>query len=98
MDDGAAACFRLDEIRSGAVDVEAHVASLEPDDGVRLRGRVVHEHFRILDGVSGGRGLFGAYSVERDNHCGVEGTCDVEEGSGNTVHVYDAAFIKGWCS
>ena len=42
---GAAACFRLDEIRGVAVDVEAHVASVEPDDGVCLCGCVVHEHF-----------------------------------------------------
>ena len=51
---GAAARFRLDEIRGVAVDVEAHVASVELNIGVRLRGFIVHEHFRILDGVSGG--------------------------------------------
>ena len=41
---GAAACFRIDWIRGVAVDVEANVASVEPDDGVRLHGYVVHEH------------------------------------------------------
>ena len=51
---GAAECFRLDEICGVAVDVEAHVASVEPDDGVRLRGCVVHEHFCLLDGFGGG--------------------------------------------
>ena len=45
MSYGAATCFRLDEIRGVAVNVEAHVASVEPDDGIRLRGRVVHENF-----------------------------------------------------
>ena len=38
---GAAARFRLDKIRGVAVDVEAHVASVETDDVVRLRGCVV---------------------------------------------------------
>ena len=75
---GAAAYFRLEEMRNVAVDVEAHVACVEPDDGVRLRGHVVHEHFCLLDGVSGGRGLFSAYAIERKNHCGVDGVCDVE--------------------
>ena len=77
--------------------MEAHVASVEPDDGVRLLGRVVHDHFCLLDGVSGGRGLFGAYVVERDKHRGVDGACDVEEVAGDTLHACDAAFIKGWC-
>ena len=98
MSGGATACFRLDEIRGIAVDVEAHVASVETDDGVRLGGRVVHVHFRLFDGVSGGRGLFGAYVVERDKHCGVDVTCDLEEGAGDTLHACDAAFIMGWCS
>ena len=75
---GTAACFRLDKIRGVAVDVEAHVASVEPDDGVRLCGRVVHDHFCLLDGVSGWRGLIGAYFVEHDKHRGVNGTCNVE--------------------
>ena len=94
---GAAACFRLDEIRGVAVNVEAHVASAESDDGIRLRGRIVHEHFNLLDGVSGGRGLFGAYVVERDKHRGVDGTFNVDEGASNTLHACDAAVIKGWC-
>ena len=71
---GAAACCSLDEKRGVAVDVEAHVASVEPDEGVRLRGRVVHEHFCLLDGVSGWRGLLGAYFIERDKHRVVDGT------------------------
>ena len=77
MDRGATACFRMEEIRSIAVDVEAHVAGVEPDDGVRLHGRVVHEHFCLLDGVSGGQGLFRAYVIECDKHHGVDGACDV---------------------
>ena len=51
---GAAVCFRLDKIRIISVDVESHVASVEPDDGVRLRGCVVHEHLFLLDSVGGG--------------------------------------------
>ena len=98
MAGGAAVCFRLDRICGVDVDVEAHVASVEADDSVRLHGRVVHEYFRLLDGVSGGQGLFGAYVIERDKHCGVDGRCNVEEGAGDTLHACDAAFIKGWCS
>ena len=94
MAGGTAVCFRLDEIRGIAVDVEAHVASVETDDGVRLGGRVVHEHFRLFDGVGGGRGLFGAYVVERDKHRGVGDTCGVEEGASDTLYACDAAFIK----
>ena len=51
---GAAACFRLDKIRGVVVDVEAHVASVELDESVRLRGFVVQEDFCLLDGVGGG--------------------------------------------
>ena len=86
----------MDEIRGVAVDVEAHVAGVETDDGVWLRVRVVHEHFRILDVVSGGRGLFGAYGVECNKHFEVNGTCNVEEGAGDNLHMCDATFIKGW--
>ena len=50
---GTAAYFRLDEVRGVAVNVKAHVASVEPDDGVWLRGCIVYEHFCLLDGVSG---------------------------------------------
>ena len=74
---GEAACFRLDYIRGVDVNMEAHVASVGLDDGIRLRGRIVHEHFCLLDGVSGWQGLLGAYFVERDKHCGVDGKYDV---------------------
>ena len=74
---GAATYFSLDEICGVAVNVEAHVASMEPDEGIRLCGCVVHEHICLLEGVSGWRGLLGAYFVERDKHRGVDGTCDV---------------------
>ena len=87
---GAAACFRLDKICGVAVNVEANVASVGPDDGVRLHGRVVHEHFCLLDGVSGWQSLLGAYFVERDKHCGVDGARNVEEGAGDTLHTCDA--------
>ena len=50
----ATASFGLDEIRCVNVDVEAHVASVEPDDGVQLCGFVVDEHLCLLDGVGGG--------------------------------------------
>ena len=93
----AAVFFTLDEVRGIAVNVEAHVDSMEPDDGVRLRGHIVHEHFFLLDGVSGWQGFLGAYFVESDKHCGVNGTCNVEEGAGNTLHECDATFIKVWC-
>ena len=93
-----AAHFRLDEICGVAVDVKAHVASVEPDDVVWLHGCVVHEHLCLLDSVGGGRCLFGTNFVERDDHCRVDGAQDVEEGASNNLHVCDAAFIKFWCS
>ena len=77
--------------------MEAHVASVEPDDVVRLLGRVVHDYFCLLDGVSGWQSLLGAYFVERDNHCGVNCARDLEEGSSDTMHACDTAFIKFWC-
>ena len=46
--------FSLDKICCVAIDVEAHVASVEPDDGVRLCWCVVHENLCLLDGVDGG--------------------------------------------
>ena len=41
--------------------------------------------------------MIGANFVERDNHCGVNGACDVEEGAVNNLPGRDAAFIKFWC-
>ena len=40
--------------------METHVASVKTDDGVWLYCSVVHQHFSLLDGVSGGQRLFGA--------------------------------------
>ena len=42
--------------------------------------------------------MFGANFVECDNHGGVDGARDVEEGVGDALHVRDAAFIKFMCS
>ena len=50
-----------------------------------------------MDGVGGGRFLFGANFVERKEHYGVDGARDVEEGAGDTLHECDAAFIEFWC-
>ena len=75
---GAAVCFRMDKIRGVTVNVEAHVASVEPDDGVRLRGCVFHEHLCLLDGVGGEQSLLGANFVERDKYRGVNGARDLE--------------------
>ena len=91
---GAASHFRSDEIYGVTVDVEAHVASVEPDDGVRLCGCVFHEHICFLDGVSGVRCLFGANFVDRDDHSGVDGARDVEDGAGDTFHACNATSIK----
>ena len=90
MSRGAAACFSMDKICGVTVNMEAHVASVEPDDGVWLRGCVVHEHFFLLDNVGGGRSLLDAYFVEHDKHGGVNGARDVEEGAGDTLHICDA--------
>ena len=94
---GAAARFGLYEIRGVAVNVEAHVASVEPDDSVWLRVCVVHENLCLLDGVGGGRSLLGANLIECDNHCGVDGARDVEESLGDDLHARDSVFIKFWC-
>ena len=40
--------FGMKKIRYVTVDVEAHVASVEPDDGVRLCGCILHHHLRFL--------------------------------------------------
>ena len=97
MTRGAAARFRLDEIRNVTVNVEAHVASVEPDDSIRFCGCVVHEYLCILGGVGGGRSLLGANFIECDEHCGVDGARDVEESDGDALHARDAAFIDFWC-
>ena len=49
----ATARFGMDKIRCVSINVEAHVASVEPDDCVRLCGCVVHEHLCLLDGFGG---------------------------------------------
>ena len=67
---------------------------MEPNDGVRLRGCVVHQYIRFIDGVGGGRSLLGANFVEPDEHGGVDGERDVEKSSGNALHAHDAAFLK----
>ena len=91
---GAAARFGLDEICGVAVDVEAYVASVEPDNGVQLRGCVVHEHMCILDGVGGGQSLIGADFIECGEHCGVNSARDVEKSAVNALHARDVVFIK----
>ena len=93
----ATAHFGLNEIRCITVDVEAHVAGVESDDGVRLRGCVVHQHLRFLDGVGGGKILLGADLVEGDEHGGVDGARYVEKGAGDAFYARDAAFIKFRC-
>ena len=94
---GAAARFGLDKIHGVAVDMEAHVASVEPDDGVQLCGCVVHEHLCLLDGVGGGRSLLGTDFIECDEHCGVDGERYVEKSVGDDLHARDAAFVKFRC-
>ena len=77
--------------------MEAHVASVEPDDGVRLRGCVVHQHLRFLGGVGGGKSFLGADYVERDKHGGFDSARDVDKCSGDALHARDAAFLKFRC-
>ena len=59
--------------------------------------RVVHHHFRFLDGVSGGQSFFGADFVESDEHGGIDGTRDVEESARDALHAHDATFFKFRC-
>ena len=92
-----AARFRLDEISGVAVDMKAHVARVEPYDGVRLCGCVFHDHLCLLDGFGGGRSLLGADFIEYDEHCGVDGARYLEENSGNALHARDSVLIKFWC-
>ena len=47
----ATARFGINEICCVTVNVEACVTSLEPYDGVKLRGCVVHQHICFLDCV-----------------------------------------------
>ena len=94
---GRAVHFGMDEVRSVAVDVEAHVASVEPEDGVRLHGCIVHEHLCLLDGSGGGQRFLGADFIECDKHCGVDGARDLEKSSGSALHLRDAAFVKFRC-
>ena len=89
--------LEMDKIRDVAVNVEAHVANVELDDGVRLRGCVFHENLCLIEGVGGGRSLLGSDFIECDNHCGVDGARYAEESTGNALHVRDAAFIKFRC-
>ena len=93
----ATARFGMNKISCVTVDVEAHIASVEPDDGVWLRGCVVHQHLRFLDDFGGGRNLISADFVESNNYGGVNGARDVEEGAGNALYAHDAAFIKFRC-
>ena len=60
----ATARFGLDKIRCITVYVEAHVASVEPYDGVWLCGFLVHQHLHFLDGVGGGQSLLSVDFVE----------------------------------
>ena len=46
--------FGMNKIRRITFNVESHVASVEPDDGVRLCICVVHHLLRFLDGVGVG--------------------------------------------
>ena len=73
----ATARFGLNKILCVNVDAKAHVDSVEPDDGIRLRGCVVHQHLRFIDGVGGGRSLLGADFVECAKYGGVDSARDV---------------------
>ena len=89
--------FGLNDILCITVDVEAHVASVEQDDGFQLRGCVVHHHIFLIDAVGGGRSLLGADFVERDKHGGVDGARDAEKGACDALRARDAAFLKFRC-
>ena len=67
------ACFGLNEVRCVTVNVETYVASMKTDDVVWLCGRVVYQHFLLLDGVRGGQSLLRADFVDSENHGGIEG-------------------------
>ena len=41
--------------------------------------------------------MLGADFVECNNHCGVNGTRDVDKSAGNNLHACDAAFVKFRC-
>ena len=57
---------------------------------------VFHQNFHFLDGVGGGKSLFGADFVESEEHGGIDGAGDVEERSGYALHAHDAVFFKFW--
>ena len=83
----------MDEIRGVAVDVEVHVSSVKPGDGVRLRDCVVHEHVCLLEGVGCGQSLLGANFIECKEHCGVDGVRDLEKSDGDALHARDSVEI-----
>ena len=67
------AWFGLNKIRCVTFNVETHVVSVKMDDDVWLCGIIVNQQFRLLDGVGGGKILFGDDFVERDEHVGIDG-------------------------
>ena len=69
-----------------------HVASVETDDKVWLCSSVSHQHFRLIDGVVGGKSLLRADFVERDEHGGINRAGYVEERARDALHAWDAAF------
>ena len=66
-------CFGLNEVICVTFNVETYVASLKTNDGVWLCCSIVHRHFCIIDGVSGGRSFFRVDNVEHDAHGGIDG-------------------------
>ena len=66
------ACFGMNEVRCVTVNVETHVASVKTDDGVWICCSVVHQHFRLLDSVGGGKILLRVNFAERDKHGGID--------------------------
>ena len=92
-----AACFGLNKIPCVTFNVETHVASMKTDHGVWLGESVVHQHLRLFDCVGGERSFLRADLVERDEHGGIDGAEDVEEGAGDAFHARDVTFFKFWC-
>ena len=77
--------------------MKTHVASVKTNNGVRLGGSVVHQHLGLFDGVSGRRSLLRSDFVERNEHGGIDGARDVEEGAGDALHAFDTVFLKRRC-
>lgn len=91
---GPTACFGLHKIGGVAVNVEAHIAGVVADGGLRIGVCIIHEHFGLAKGSVGGSSLLGGNFIEGNKHSGVNGTGVIQEGAGDGLHTGGTFFVK----